>query len=168
MNYALLGKVKKPNRANKHDAGTDLFIPEFNQDWIDEYYKQNKKNRAHVCRHYGKDAIYIDNHETVVIPLRVKINVPVGWVALVKNKSGVSTKYGLTKLAEVIDSGYQGEVFFSVKNTSSEGLYIYEGQKICQIILQEVSLNEWCEVKENELFDTESSRGEGKMGSTGV
>ena len=86
------------------------------------------------------------------------------YVLLVYNKSGRSTKMKLDKGAEVIDSGYRGEIHVHLFNHSDDWVFIPKGEKIAQLILMPIWNGNPEEV--NELSDT--SRGWGGFGSTGL
>ena len=86
------------------------------------------------------------------------------WVLLVYNKSGRSTKMKLDKGAEVIDSGYRGEIHVHLFNHSDEWVFIPKGEKIAQLILMPIWNGNPEEV--DELSAT--SRGSGGFGSTGL
>ena len=86
------------------------------------------------------------------------------YVLLVYNKSGRSTKMKLDKGAEVIDSGYRGELHVHLFNHSDDWVFIPKGEKIAQLILMPIWSGNPEEV--DELSDT--SRGSGGFGSTGL
>lgn len=88
---------------------------------------------------------------------------PEGFVALVRDKSGLAVKAGLTVLAGVIDHGYRGEWGVVLLNTGNEAYEIKQGDKIAQCLMQKVDTAEVTEAEE--LGD--HSRGEGGFGSTG-
>ncbi len=99
----------------------------------------------------------------VVVGTGIAIEIPLGFVGLVWDKSGISTKHGIKTLAGVIDAGYNGEIKIGLINLGSEDYKINKGDKIAQMLIQKV---EHAEIKEvNELSDT--TRGNGGFGSTG-
>lgn len=102
--------------------------------------------------------------ERASVPTGVAMALPDGYVALVWDKSGVSHKFGVKVLGGVIDSGYRGEYLIGLVNLSQEDFEIKAGQKIAQLLIQKVEHPEMEEVAE--LDDT--SRGDGRFGSTGV
>ena len=113
--------------------------------------------------------ITLNPHQRVNIPSGIKANVPKGYALIAFNKSGVSLKYGLDVGATVVDEDYQGVIHLSLTNTSMNSVHIDFGQKIVQFILIPMFYDK-VELIENEddLFDTESERGEGGFGSTGT
>lgn len=102
--------------------------------------------------------------ERVSVPTGVAMALPEGYVALVWDKSGVSHKFGVKVLGGVIDSGYRGEYLVGLVNLGQESFEIKVGQKIAQLLIQKV---EHPEVEEVAELD-ETSRGDGRFGSTGV
>lgn len=96
----------------------------------------------------------------------IKIAIPYGYVGLVHPRSGLALKSGITVLNApgTIDSGYRGEVGVILYNTSDIDFEVKPGDRIAQLVIQKVSTVEFEVV--NAL--TESDRGEGGFGSTGV
>jgi len=107
-----------------------------------------------------------------------RLNIPSGIYCLMEehgralianNKSGVASKLGLVFGASVVDTEYQGEIHINVINTSNKTVRIYEDMKIIQFLETPIynSVIEEVETLE-ELYSTESSRGAGGFGSTGI
>ena len=88
---------------------------------------------------------------------------PTGYAAIVKDKGGPPFKYGLHTMGGVFDAGYRGEYNVCLINLGSQEVAIQKGQKIAQLVIIPVEFAEFEEVDEL----SESSRGEGRMGSTG-
>ena len=132
----LLLEAKIPERAHPTDAGLDLFSCE------------------EVAFFPG---------ERKAVKTGIALAVPSGYVGLVWDKSGVSLSSGMKTLGGVIDAGYRGEVLVIMANLGSETYSIHIGQKIAQLLVQEVLLDDV--VESEELGDTD--RGEGSFGSTG-
>ena len=80
-----------------------------------------------------------------------------------KDKSSLPMKYGLHTMGGVFDAGYRGEYNVNFINLGNEPYKISKGDKIAQLIIYPVVIAELEEV--TELSD--SSRGEGRFGSTG-
>ena len=144
MKFSKIRKVKSPNRANDIDAGIDLFVPE------------------------DQKSITLKPQESCVIPAGVKFNVPEGHALVAFNKSGIAVNRKLHVGACVIDCGYQGEVHINLTNVGLIDQYIHPGDKIVQVVLLKLGDSSLQQVKESELYTSESSRGDGKFGSTGV
>ncbi len=87
---------------------------------------------------------------------------PVGYAAIVKDKSSIS-KAGLHTMGGVFDAGYRGEYNVHLVNLSTNTYQIEKGDKVAQLLILKVELPEVVEVQE--LSD--SSRGTGAFGSTG-
>jgi len=87
-----------------------------------------------------------------------------GFVALVKDKGGPPTKFGLHTMGGVFDSSYRGEYNVILINLGQEPYQVEKGDKIAQLVIMPCERAEFEEV--NELSQT--SRGEGRMGSSGI
>jgi dUTP pyrophosphatase len=90
---------------------------------------------------------------------------PNGLVGLVHPRSGLAAKHGITVLNSpgTVDAGYRGEIMVTLLNTSEQNFEIQAGDRIAQIIFQEVVTPRFIAV--SELPD--SSRGSDGFGSTG-
>ncbi len=137
-------KIKKlhsdavfPSYAKKGDAGMDIFASE---------------------------TLTLNPGERGLVKTGISMEFPEGYVFLVWDKSGISTKGGVTTIAGVIDSGYRGELQIAVINLGQEPYTFEKGKKVAQGLIQPIVQAEIEEV--SELSD--SSRGEGGFGSTGV
>ncbi len=125
-----------PLRAHEGDAGVDLFSYE---------------NRV------------LAPGERALISTGISVAVPDGFVFLIKDRSGLAAKHGLTTLAGVVDSGYRGEVKVVLLNTGSKPYSISKGDRIAQALVLPVP-----DFVVEEVDDLDSSsRGEGGFGSTG-
>lgn len=87
---------------------------------------------------------------------------PVGYAAIVKDKSSIS-KAMLHTMGGVFDAGFRGEYNTHLVNLGSEPYTVEEGDKVSQLIIYPVAIGELEEV--DELSD--SARGTGSFGSTG-
>lgn len=102
--------------------------------------------------------------ERGIVKTGISTEFPEGYVLLVWDKSGISTKTGVTTLAGVIDAGYRGEIGIAVINLGHEPYMFEKGSKVAQLLFQPVLQPEIEEVSEL----SESERGEGGFGSTGI
>lgn len=93
------------------------------------------------------------------------INVPEGYVGLLWSRSGLSVKHKIEVGAGCIDSGYSGEVLVHLYNHSDVPYEVNVGDRIAQLLTIPINLNEYVEVDE---FSSNTERGEGGFGSTGV
>jgi len=103
-------------------------------------------------------------NERVKIGTGIAMSLPLNYVGLLWDKSGLASKEGLKVLGGVIDAGYRGEIIVAIINLSENKYKVEKGQKIAQLLIQKVELPEVCEV--SELEDTK--RGFGGFGSTGI
>lgn len=110
--------------------------------------------------------------ETVEVPARgmariktgIAMEIPEGYAGLCWDKSGLAANFGIKVLAGVIDAGYRGELVLAVANLKDEPYVFEKGHKVMQMLIQKVEQPDIIEAEE--LSDT--SRGEGGFGSTGV
>ncbi len=130
-------EAKLPTRAHTSDAGLDL---------------------------YSVEDMVLAPGQRHGVATGIALAIPSGYVGLVWDKSGVALNGGITCLGGVVDAQYRGEVKVIVLNTSDVPYEIKSGQKIAQLLIQEVALPEIVEVEN--LDDT--TRGDGGFGSTGL
>lgn len=113
---------------------------------------------------YSIEELIIKSHGKKIVSTGIAIELPEGYVSLIWDKSGLASKNGVTTLGGVIDSGYRGEYKIILLNTSNEDFKIIKGQRIAQVLIQKI---ERAEIEEVEELN-ESSRGDGRFGSTGL
>jgi len=103
--------------------------------------------------------------ERKLIPTGLFIELPAGYEAQIRPRSGLAIKKGITVLNSpgTIDADYRGEVCIILVNLSSDDFEIVDGERICQMVIAEHAQAEWVEVEV--LGDTE--RGAGGFGHTG-
>ena len=103
--------------------------------------------------------------QRALIPTGLFIELPLGYEAQVRPRSGLAIKHGITCLNSpgTIDSDYRGELKIILINLSDEVFTIQHGERIAQMIIQPVVKAEWEVVK----ILNESRRGEGGFGHTG-
>lgn len=125
-----------PTRAHETDAGLDLYSREFE---------------------------IIEAGESYFFDTGVHIEIPAGYVGMVKAKSGLNVKHNLT-CTGVVDAGYTGSIGVMLYNHNPmESVMISKGQKIAQFVIMPIETPELEQVES--LEDTE--RGSGGFGSTG-
>ena len=129
-------KAIVPTRSNQSDAGWDL---------------------------YSVTTRPIAPSQRVTIKTGISLEIPEEYVGLIWPRSGMSVKNGIDVLAGVVDSGYRGEIKVCLLNTSREWMDIKEGDRIAQILFQEVP---HFQLQEVEILQN-SDRGQGGFGSTG-
>lgn len=103
--------------------------------------------------------------ERFAIPTGISIELPQGFEAQVRPRSGLSLKSGLMipNSPGTIDSDYRGEIKVIVANISQENITIKDGDRIAQLVIAKYEKAEW--LIADEIDKTE--RGEGGFGSTG-
>lgn len=160
MRFSKVRDVKSPERGTDKAAGIDFFIPnDFN-------------------------ARLLQPNTDCLIPSGIKMEIPEGYMLMAADKSGVvtskhaceriglickhNTESSLIVGAKIVDEDYHGEIHIHVINIGEESRELYPGMKIAQFILVPVSYASLEEVPEAELFRTQTARGEGGFGSTGV
>ncbi|MFZ2523567.1 MAG: dUTP diphosphatase [Minisyncoccia bacterium] len=112
---------------------------------------------------YANETIVINPGESVKVKTGIAMEIPDGYVGLMWDRSGMSTKNKIKSLGGVIDSGYRGESLVGLINLSDVPYTIEKGHKIIQMLIQKVERVDVVEA--DELTDT--TRGEGGFGSTG-
>lgn len=136
----------------------------------------NKSN--HPLPEYGtKASAGVDLRANITAPIVLKsleralvktglfIELPIGYEAQVRPRSGLAYKNGVTVLNTpgTIDADYRGEIGVILVNLSAEDFVIENGERIAQLVIAKHEQAEWNLVEE--LSDT--SRGAGGFGSTG-
>lgn len=160
MRYTKVRNVKSPVRGTEKSAGIDFFVPE----------------EFEYVLAPGKDAL---------IPSGIKAEIPENYMLMAADKSGVVTsRQGCISAgrkpkpdafnsciiigAKIIDEDFQGEIHIHVINVGNHIVYIKPGIKLAQFILVPVLYDGLEEVPEDELFNKQTTRGEGAFGSTGT
>ena len=141
-------EAKMPVRAHATDAGMDLFFCPTPKPELD--------NQIETVLPFGSS----------VIPTGLKIEVPEGYMLEIKNKSGIASKRGLLVGACVVDRGYTGEIFVNLHNVTHRNQTIHSGDKIAQAVLVKIT-TDISLVEADSIYDDETSRGAGALGSTG-
>lgn len=103
--------------------------------------------------------------ERKLIPTGLFVEIPAGFEAQIRPRSGLALKKGITVLNSpgTIDADYRGEVGIILINLSNEDFVIESGERICQMIIASHETVQWNLV---ELLE-ETQRGEGGFGHTG-
>ncbi|MBS9461214.1 dUTP diphosphatase [Flagellimonas sp. 389] len=111
------------------------------------------------------ESVTLKSLERAIIPTGIFIELPVGYEAQVRPRSGLAAKKGITVLNApgTVDADYRGEVGVILVNLSHEDFTIEDGERIAQMVITKHERAEWIEVES--LSDTE--RGSGGFGSTG-
>ena len=143
--YRTHDNAKLPHRAHSTDAGMDFFYcPE------------------------EATLMEIAPGESVLLPTGIKMEVPPCHMLQIMNKSGVASKRSLVTGACVVDEGYTGEIFVNLHNIGNKSAFVESGQKIAQGVFVNISKPSLVEISQDNIYGTETSRGSGALGSTGV
>jgi len=112
------------------------------------------------------ESIILKPLERTIVKTGLFIELPVGYEAQVRPRSGLAAKKGVTVLNApgTIDADYRGEIGVILVNLSNDNFTIENGERIAQLIIAKHERAEWLEAVEL----SETSRGEGGFGSTGV
>jgi dUTP pyrophosphatase len=104
--------------------------------------------------------------ERALIPTGLFIELPVGYEAQIRPRSGLAIKHGisLVNAPGTIDADYRGEIKVIVINLSNESYVINDGERICQMIVAKHERIEW----ENAGELNQTARGTGGFGHTGT
>lgn len=103
--------------------------------------------------------------ERTLVSTGLFIELPVGYEAQVRPRSGLAAKHGITVLNSpgTIDADYRGEIKVILVNLSNDAFTINNGERVAQMVIAKHEQADWIEV--NELVETE--RGAGGFGHTG-
>lgn len=112
------------------------------------------------------DSIVLKPLERTIVKTGLFIELPIGFEAQVRSRSGLAAKKGITVLNApgTIDADYRGEIGVILVNLSNTDFIIENGERIAQLVIAKHERAAWVEV--NQLSETQ--RGEGGFGSTGT
>ena len=104
--------------------------------------------------------------ERAIIKTGLYIALPMGYEAQIRPRSGLAAKHGITVLNApgTIDADYRGEIGVILVNLSNDEFTIKDGDRVAQMVIARFEHTKWEEV--NVLSET--SRGDGGFGSTGI
>lgn len=110
--------------------------------------------------------ITLKSLERTLVPTGLFIELPEGYEAQIRPRSGLAFKNGLTVLNSpgTIDADYRGEIKVILVNLSKEDFVIKDGERIAQMVIASHEQAEWVQVDELE----ETTRGAGGFGHTGT
>src|SRR5690625_1270120 len=133
---------------------------------------------SHALPHYSTEAsagmdlranleeeITLKPMDRAIVKTGLFIELPIGYEAQVRPRSGLAAKQGITVLNApgTIDADYRGEIGVILVNLSRENFKIEDGERIAQLVVAQHEHVVWKEVDQLE----ESTRGSGGFGSTG-
>ena len=104
--------------------------------------------------------------ERILVPTGLYIELPKGYEAQIRPRSGLALKKGITVINTpgTIDADYRGEIGVILINLSNENFEIVDGERICQMIITKHETAQWEKV---EILE-ETKRGAGGFGHTGT
>jgi len=110
-------------------------------------------------------SIVMQPMQRMAVPTGLFIELPAGYEAQIRPRSGLALKQGITCLNTpgTIDADYRGEIKVILINLSTDPQSIENGDRIAQLIVQQVSQVQWVQVAQI----TETDRGTGGFGHTG-
>jgi dUTP pyrophosphatase len=116
-------------------------------------------------RAYLEQSLILKPMERILVPTGLFIELPEGFEAQIRPRSGLAIKQGLTCLNTpgTIDADYRGEIKVILINLSETAQTIHNGDRIAQMVIQKVEQITWVPVRELSV----SERNEGGFGSTG-
>jgi dUTP pyrophosphatase len=117
-------------------------------------------------RAFIQESITLQPLERAIVTTGLFIELPVGFEAQVRPRSGLAYKNGITVLNSpgTIDADYRGEIGIILVNLSNKAFTIENGERIAQLVIAKHERAEWKQVSEL----NQTNRGEGGFGSTGV
>lgn len=107
--------------------------------------------------------VTIKSGERVLIPTGIHIQLPEGYEAQVRPRSGLFLKHGVTSHLGTIDSDYRGDIGVMLINHGQDDFTVNDGDRIAQLVISKFERIEW----EPVLFLDDTERGEGGFGHTG-
>lgn len=112
-----------------------------------------------------KEPLVLGTLERAMVPTGLHIELPVGYEAQVRPRSGLAAKHGISivNAPGTIDADYRGEIKVILVNLSNEPFTVNPGERIAQMVVARHETVEWEPVDALE----ESGRGAGGFGSTG-
>ncbi len=113
---------------------------------------------------YANEQVIIEPNQRKLISTGIAMAIPLGYVGLLWDRSGLAAKNGLKTMGGVIDSTYRGEIKIIIHNLSTERFAVEKGMRIAQMLIQPVEQRKMIEVKELE----ETERSAAGFGSTGL
>lgn len=143
MKVKIVNKSKHslPKYSTEHSAGIDL--------------------RANI-----NDEVVLQPLERKLLPTGLFIELPVGYEAQIRPRSGLALKKGLSVLNSpgTIDADYRGEIGVILINLSNQVVVIEDGERICQMVIAKHEHVKWTHV---DILE-ETDRGAGGFGHTGT
>ena len=129
-------------------------------------YSSNQAAGADICACLCNGPLTIMPGKRMLVPTGIHIELPVGYEAQIRPRSGLAAKHGITVLNTpgTIDSDYRGEIMVILINLGDEPFTINHHDRIAQMVIAQ-----HCSAEFEQAVKLDSTeRGEGGFGSTGV
>ncbi|MFV0365833.1 MAG: dUTP diphosphatase [Mangrovibacterium sp.] len=112
-----------------------------------------------------EEAVVLKPLQRALIPTGLHLELPVGYEAQIRPRSGLAAKHGIGVLNSpgTIDADYRGEIKVILVNLSNEDFTVEHGERICQMVIAKHETVSWEEVE----ILSDSERGAGGFGHTG-
>jgi dUTP pyrophosphatase len=182
-------QTQTPARGSAEAAGFDIAIPLFTDKFIEDFnvkqaliWKEDWGDRDGPATFHETNAgkiepqiaildvsrneIFLGPGCRAIIPSGIRFDIPPGWMLMGANRGGNSSVKGLTYLAHVVDSDYQGVVFMSVWNTTKRPKGLRAGSSLLQLLVTPVPVVSLEFTTPEQLYTRRTGRGEGALGST--
>jgi dUTP pyrophosphatase len=113
-----------------------------------------------------EEPIVLRSLERTLVATGLFLEIPIGYEAQIRPRSGLAFKNGLTVLNSpgTIDADYRGEIKVILVNLSNQDFVINDGERVAQMVIAKHEQAEWIQVEQ--LIETD--RGAGGFGSTGT
>ena len=132
--------------------------------WPDPFYATDASAGMDL-RADIEEPIVLGPLERALVPTGIFIELPVGYEAQIRPRSGLATKHGITVINSpgTVDADFRGELRTSLVNLSNVPFEIVPGERIAQMVVARHERGEWEDVE----VLSETERGAGGWGSTG-
>ncbi|RWI35490.1 dUTP diphosphatase [Mesorhizobium sp.] len=153
--------AKAPVYGTREAAGADLCAVTYEADYQGGY-------TAAEAAEKGMAAVPVTPGARRLVKTGIAIELSPGFEAQIRPRSGLALKHGITVLNTpgTIDSDYRGEIGVILYNAGSETFWVNPGDRIAQMVIAPVERAAFVFVGDEQLSETR--RGEGGFGSTGV
>lgn len=159
--------VSTPFKATEASSGMDVKVFLGDRESVTVYTPQNEKITRLVETDVKGRYVHFNKQERVLLPTGLILDIPTGYDVKVYPRSGLSLKNGLrlSNCTAVIDNDYVEELGVILTNDANLFQRIYDGERVAQMILEEVVQHDVVEL--NERPTTKTTRN-GGFGSTGA
>ena len=112
-------------------------------------------------------SITLEAGERTLIPTGLHIELPVGYEAHIRPRSGLSLKKGITAILGTIDADYRGDIGVILINHSKEPFIINDGDRVAQMVISQYTKVEFESVDSQDALE-QTERGEDGFGHSGI